>query len=675
MKKIFCGCVFFLLIFFVFAQVNVHNANQIKADEEFRRGVQAYYRGSFNEAILEFEKAVSLIPENNVYLDWLGKAYYRSGLESTALQEWNYASQAGYGGLLLQKRIEIVKERRVAQNFFDKKTRYVESGSYAGSEGKTLRFSQPMSILSEANGTIWVCAYGSNELIQIDVNGNIINRQRGPLNGFDRPMDIIRNSDGSFLVTEYAGDRISVLDSNGKYKKSFGSKGSGIGNVLGPQYMALDESGRLYVTDFGNARVSVFDTNGNGLFTFGRSKSNFSGFKAPTGIIIIDGLIYVADAVTGAIYTFDASGNYIRCLVKEKSLNKPEALKYWNGSIICADSNKVLAIDVSSGAISEIAKLGNAPVNIVCASSDVNGNLIVSDLKNNDVYVLTKMDQLVGGLFVQIERVIADSFPNIIMDVRVENTNRQPIVGLKAKNFLVTEKLQLVTDQKLTGASYVNNICDITIIVDRLTEAKKYTKELETCVREIAQGMNDKGTLSIVTCGELPVAELKGNPKSFLRFEASMLKNQYAKKTPVDLAIRLAGNALINAESKRAVVFVTTGETSIDSFSHYSYSETASWLNNNGIAFMSVLLNQSKKNEEIDYLTKQTPGNQYYVYRNEGLKCIASDLCALPNGHYRLSFVSKQEKNFGLSYLPVEVEVYLQNRSGRDESGYFAPLE
>ena len=675
MKKIFCICTVFLIITFVFAQVSVHNANQIKADEEFRRGVQAFYRGSFNEAILEFEKAVSLIPENNIYLDWLGKAYYRSGLESTALQEWNYASQAGYGGLLLQKRIEIVKERRVAENFFDKKTRYVESGTFSGSDGKTLRFSQPMSILSEADGTIWVCAYGSNELIQIDVNGNIISRQRGPLNGFDRPMDIIRNSDGNFFVTEYAGDRISLLDSKGRYKSSFGSKGSGKGNVLGPQYMALDAEERLYVTDFGNARVSVFDTKGNGLFTFGRSQSNFSGFKAPTGIVVINGLVYVADAVTGAIYTFDASGNFVRLLVKEKTLNKPEALKVWNGSIICADGNRVLAIDVSSGAITEIAKLGNAPANIVCAASDVNGNLIVSDLKNNEVSVLTKMDQLVGGLFVQIERVIADSFPNIIMDVRVENTDRQPVVGLKAKNFFVTEKLQLVNDQKLTGASYVNDICDITIIVDRLNEAKLYSKELETCVREIAKGMNDKGTLSIISCGELPVAELKGNPKSFLRFEASMLKNNFASKTAVDLAIRLAGNSLINAESKRAIVFLTSGERSLDSFSHYSYSETASWLNNNGIAFMSVLFNQTKRNEEIDYLTKQTPGNQYYVYRNEGLACIASDLCALPNGHYRLSFVSKQDKNFGLSYLPVEVEVYLQNRSGRDESGYFAPLE
>ena len=47
------------------------------AEQEFRRGVQAYYRGAFNDSILQFEKALSYLPEENVILDWLGKAYYR----------------------------------------------------------------------------------------------------------------------------------------------------------------------------------------------------------------------------------------------------------------------------------------------------------------------------------------------------------------------------------------------------------------------------------------------------------------------------------------------------------------------------------------------------------------------------------------------------------------------
>ena len=47
----------------------------------------------------------------------------------------------------------------------------------------------------------------------------------------------------------------------------------------------------------------------------------------------------------------------------------------------------------------------------------------------------------------------------------------------------------------------------------------------------------------------------------------------------------------------------------------------------------------------------------------------------IPQGVYQFSFTSALPTNFGMNYLPLEVEVYLLNRSGRDETGYFAPLE
>ena len=119
------------------------------AEQEFRRGVQAYYRGAFNDSILQFEKALSYLPEENVILDWLGKAYYRSGVEGAALEHWQYAAGEGYGGLLLQNRIEIVRDRRLlAGASLEKPVRYTESGSYAGKnpEGNFV-FSQPVSVL------------------------------------------------------------------------------------------------------------------------------------------------------------------------------------------------------------------------------------------------------------------------------------------------------------------------------------------------------------------------------------------------------------------------------------------------------------------------------------------------------------------------------------------------
>lgn len=181
------------------------------AEEEFRRGVQSYYRGFFNDAIIQFEKALSYLPDEKLILDWLGKSYYRAGMEGTALEQWQFASDAGYGGILLENKIEVVRERRVNSDF-DLNKRYTETGTFNGvnsnESGSFQIFSQPISILANADGTVWICAYGSNELVLLDINGNVVRRVTGPLNGFDRPVDIIKTQDKKILVSESAGDRI-----------------------------------------------------------------------------------------------------------------------------------------------------------------------------------------------------------------------------------------------------------------------------------------------------------------------------------------------------------------------------------------------------------------------------------------------------------------------------------
>ena len=129
-------------------------------------------------------------------------------------------------------------------------------------------------------------------------------------------MDIIRLTDGNLLVSESAGDRLAVLTDKGKFIKYIGSKGRGLGNMVGPQYLAQDSLGRIYVTDFGNRRVDVFDAEGNGLYFFGQKSGAFKGLKCPTGIAVIGDSVFVADEDAGNIYEFDRAGNYIRELVE-----------------------------------------------------------------------------------------------------------------------------------------------------------------------------------------------------------------------------------------------------------------------------------------------------------------------------------------------------------------------
>ena len=82
-----------------------------------------------------------------------------------------------------------------------------------------------------------------------------------------------------------------------------------------------------------------------------------------------------------------------------------------------------------------------------------------------------------------------------------------------------------------------------------------------------------------------------------------------------------------------------------------------------------------KIDEEIEYIVKNTCGKDYHIWREEGLSEIINDIVSLPNGYYSFTYTSALGATFGEKYLPVEAETYLLNRSGRDETGYFAPLQ
>lgn len=683
-KKIVIAFVFSAFSFFsVFSQTssaglysgNVRSSEEGFAAQEFRRGVQSYYRGTFNDAVMQFEKALGYMPNDSLILEWLGKSYYHSGMEGTAVKSWSKAVQNGYGGLLLKNKIEIVQDRRTGAFRSDFNARYTEAGAFSGSYGEGMVFSGPVSVLPENDGTVWVLAYGSNELVKLNINGTVVSRVTGPMNGFDRPMDLIRLEDGTMLVTESAGNRLCVLDKKGKFIKYIGKKGRAVGNLVGPQYAAQDSRQNIYVSDYGNRRIAVFDRDGKGLFCFGAARDDFAGLKGPTGIAVAGENVYVADNIFGGIYEFDLAGNFQRVLVPEKTFQHPESIRVWNDYLVVCDSNRVFSVDSGSGSVFENISAGNAPARLTCAVPDVNGNVVVSDVISNEVYVMSKMQELVGGLFVQIEKVNASKFPEVFVDVRVENRYRSAVVGLGENNFYITEQKRPVNKLKYLGSSSYSQFSDITLLIDRSQRSSEFGEQINAAVWEIAASMKNRGTLKIVSASKIPALEYSGKPSGALKFDVAALKNPVSDEIPLDLALRLAANDLVNAEHKRAVVIISAGKVSLNAFEKYSLSETAAFLNNNHISVASVLLTQNACDEELDYIVSNTPGKEYYIFRPEGLSGIVGDLVDIPSGLYTFSYTSVLSTNFGEKYLPVEVEAYLLNRSGRDECGYFAPLQ
>jgi DNA-binding beta-propeller fold protein YncE len=643
--------------------------NAVFAREEFRLGVQSYNRYSFNEAIFSFERALSYIPGEPLILEWLGRAYYRSGVEDSALRQWQSAMERYEGSinerLLLGSRIETVRNRRSLFPELDINARYVESGSYPSTNGEIVLYRQPASILALDDGSAWVTAYGSNEIVQIDVNGIVRQRLRGPINGFDRPYDIARGPDGKLYVSEYRGGRISVLSPEGNWLSYIGSKGRGDGNLIGPQNLCVDADGYVYVIDYGNGRIVKFGPDGEFLLSFGSQKiGSFPGLRSPTGIAVRGNQVFAADAISRRIYFFDQNGTYQGTLVHEGLLG-PESMRFTDdGKLLLADANRVLIIDPDTGVMHELGAVGNTS-RIVGIDTDRNGNILAAVFEGGEISILTRMDDMAAGLFVQIERVVSEQFPLVTVEVQVQDRQRRPIVGLDANNVILSENGRVVAEQQLLGAAYQSRNTDISILIERSPQMQLLQNDVTASLQDISSAADR--VVSVISAGEQPV---KQSMDSVLSENAV-----YTNRWHFDLGLRLAATDLLPGEKKRAVVFVTTGNIGALGFEQYGLSELAAYLANNGIIFYAVVVGNNAPGPEIEYLCKETGGEVVPLYRPEGIKPVIEKLRNEPNGTYLFQYRSSLPTNFGRAYLPVEAEVYLLERSGRDAIGYFPPLE
>ena len=89
-----------LLLAFAVMPVGAQNISieAMQALDEWRWGVVAYNDGLPGKSLLAMERAVSLNPTDPRILEWLGRAYWRSGMENAALNIWNELGSPGGGG-------------------------------------------------------------------------------------------------------------------------------------------------------------------------------------------------------------------------------------------------------------------------------------------------------------------------------------------------------------------------------------------------------------------------------------------------------------------------------------------------------------------------------------------------------------------------------------------------
>ena len=216
----------------------------------------------------------------------------------------------------------------------------------------------------------------------------------------NKPEGITIDGDGFIYISDTNNHRIQKFTSTGILITDWGTLGSGNGQFVYPCGIIADNNGYIYVVDAGNDRIQKFTDAGSFVTKWGSYGTNDGQFIDPSGIALdSNNYVYVADTGNDRIQKFTNAGSFV---VKWGSYGTGDG-QFSNPSGIALDSSDY--VYVTDGSNCRIQKFTNAGSFVVkwgsygtgdgqlycpfAITTDDNGYVYVADSGNNRIQVFT----------------------------------------------------------------------------------------------------------------------------------------------------------------------------------------------------------------------------------------------------------------------------------------------
>jgi YD repeat-containing protein len=230
-------------------------------------------------------------------------------------------------------------------------------GSAGTGEGQ---FEAPSSVaVNQKTGNVYVSAYTTGRVEEFDPRGKFVAWIGSPGSGpgqMIKPEAIAIDATGNIWVGDSGNSRIDEFNEKGERVLEFGSKGTGDGQFGGAIAGIALNSTAVWVSDTANNRVEKFSTVGVFLSKFGSPGSGNGQFSGPSGMVILKTHLYITDYANHRVQEFTTGGTYLA------QFGTPGT---GNGQIenpfgIAADSNSsdLYVSDYSTGRVEEFTSAG-----------------------------------------------------------------------------------------------------------------------------------------------------------------------------------------------------------------------------------------------------------------------------------------------------------------------------
>ena len=155
----------------------------------------------------------------------------------------------------------------------------------------------------------------SGRILVYDQANTLIRQWKMPESSVGKPEGIRILQDGRVAIADTHYHRVVFFDQQGTVLSMFGSEGDKPGEFTYPVDLMQDPQGFLYVAEYGGKdRIQKFTPDGKFVLEFGGLGTDVGEFQRPSGMVWIDGKIYVADAINNRVQVFDDQGKTLSVL-------------------------------------------------------------------------------------------------------------------------------------------------------------------------------------------------------------------------------------------------------------------------------------------------------------------------------------------------------------------------
>jgi len=253
----------------------------------------------------------------------------------------------------------------------------------------------------------------------------------GSQTNFQKIQDIGFDSEKNLYVIDSSNSKIHKFNSNGNLLISWGTFGSGDGQLNNPSGIFIN-SDTIHVIDKGNSRIVTFDKDGNFQKSWGNSGIESQSLKNPEDLTIDSlGISYVSDSGWNKILKFDQEGKYVGdvkpLLASVAKFSATNSIVSYDDNlfILVSKDNRILHFLTNGAFIKSFGTTGEENGKLLSPTSlaiDSSGNLYVADSGNHRIQVfdsngkfLKKWGTFGAGYaqFIQISGIEIDSIGNV----------------------------------------------------------------------------------------------------------------------------------------------------------------------------------------------------------------------------------------------------------------------